>query len=158
MFLIEKSGETFRLYGMSGKSLADKINLDDFKRLKHFVVFRNETSGTDFLNPIEVEFQGIEDEVLYLMVPKSSCQVGHHIHVVLMPKKPEKPLLKFPKAELHKGWVALVGKIFELDHLSKDKISIQLKINQFNIEDVHNISGQYERRQKKIDDLMDKDD
>lgn len=143
---------------MAGKSLADKINLNDFKKLKHYVVFRNETSGTDFLNPVEIDFQGIEDEVLYLMVPKSSCQVGHIIHAVLMPKIPEKVFRQFPKSELHKGWVALVGKIFELDHLSKDKISIQLKINQFNIKDVHDISKKYERRQKQIDDIMDKGD
>jgi hypothetical protein len=143
---------------MSGNSLADKINMDDFKKLKHYVVFRNETSGTNFLNAQEVDFQGIEDEVLYLMVPKSSCQVGHIIHAVLMPKKPEKPMMKFPKAELHKGWVALVGKIFEMDHMSKDKISIQLKINQFNMQDVKDIGEKYERRQKQINDLMDKGD
>lgn len=143
---------------MGKTGLADKINLDDFKKLRHWVVFRNETSSTDFLNPVEIDFQGIEDELLYLMVPKSSCQIGHHIHVVLMPSPPDKPLTRFPKAELHKNWLALVGKIIELDHLTKDKISIQLKINQFNINEVRDIGKKYERRQNKINDIMDKDD
>ncbi|MGB0454335.1 MAG: hypothetical protein ACPGJV_11545 [Bacteriovoracaceae bacterium] len=143
-------------YRMLKTGLADKINLDDFKTLKHYMVMKNETSSTPFLDANAFEFQGIADNMFYFLSPKNTCNHGHHLQVALLPKKPKRPFAHFPNEQGNQTAIFLVGKVTEIDNLSAEKMIIHLKIGQVNMNDISDVSKVYENRQAAINDLIDR--
>lgn len=111
------------------KELLKKVNLE---LIKHQVIFRNDTSGTETVKESEVNLIEFKEKGIVLEVPQSSCQQNHNLSLFFIKLPVEKVLKTFKEAKTIKGAFEFTGKIIEYDFDKEtDMATIDVFFGQF---------------------------
>lgn len=143
------SGET----NVGEQNLADIINADDFKQIRHMVFMKNETSQTHFSEADNIIILELGFNYLVLEGPAKSCQNGHQISLNLTPFiKKDAQTKKTPNLYTHENLLKLVAKVddYEVDSPKAQRARWRVNLTQYNKEDWAYLHSIYETHQRNI--------
>jgi hypothetical protein len=139
---------------MSEKKLGDLVSPEQFKKLRHFVLLRNESSQTVVSDPKAIQILALDAEGVYLKVPKTSSKKGQGVTLFFLPENEESLSKKVPVEGTIKGSIECVGKISEEETFEDDP---QVKLIRVDLTQTDDstwklLTDQY----SKLDDMLDK--
>lgn len=139
---------------MSELNLDDLIHEKDFKKLRHIVYMRNESSHTVVSNPDEIRILAIEVDGVYLKVPKNSSKEGQGITLFFLEAKKENFSKNVPVEGTIKGCIECVGKIMEEELFNEepDRKVIKIDLTQTDAKTWKLLTDQY----SKVEDVLEK--
>lgn len=147
------SGETI----LGEKNLADILNADDFKQIRHVVFMKNETSQTHFSEADNILILELGLNYLILEGPAKSCQNGHQVSLSLIPfKKKEAESKNTPNLHTHKNLLQLIAKVedYNLDGPKSERARWKVNLTQYNKDDWEYLHKLYETHQKTINSMV----
>lgn len=110
---------------MTDKNLADLTNPEDYERLDHLVLMRNESSGTTINDPELISIVALDAEGVFLRVPKTSSKKGQSVTLFFF-RDTSVPLdKKVPVEGTIKDSIECVGKVID-ESLYEEEPEIKL--------------------------------
>ena len=95
---------------MKQKLVSELLRESDFQKIQHYVILRNDTSKTEFLDFKQVQLIKFEERSIVLRLPQNLCQVGHSLTLFLFSEPPKSNLKMTTKnAKFLKTIEVLVG-------------------------------------------------
>lgn len=142
---------------MAGFSLASLINTDDFKRLEHIYLVRNDSSGTTIIKPNAVKLVELQGDGIKLRMPKNSCQKGQNLTVFIFESPMKQKVTSIPLDGSLKGSFECLGKVKEVEKFEKtDDIIISLEFTQIDEEKWKKMVEKYKKLEEKINNISEK--
>ncbi|MCK5882867.1 MAG: hypothetical protein KAG61_04200 [Bacteriovoracaceae bacterium] len=141
---------------MEKNALADLIDREQFKNLKHKFVFYNLTTETELLIPELVKLVTFGSGTISLQIPKKSCSEGHLLEVYIIPEiDTQKNYNKAILAQLP-GVAILKGKVAEvIPSQEKSKfMDIVVALESFDDASYKAVIEKYEKRQCVLDSIL----
>lgn len=125
---------------------------DDYKRIRYFYIFSNQTSGTQCYDFRVIRATELGKESLNLIVPNSSCANGHQLMLVIFNTPPRSLPRELPADGQVKGaHMVIMGKITAKTILDDNKFAeVVFKFGQFDIENWEDFCFEYKEQQEKI--------
>jgi len=137
---------------MFKKLLSSLIRKEDFVSLRHYVLFRNDTSGTKVEQVKQTRLCEVQEDGIVFSAPKNSCKKGHNLTLYLFSKVKEKKI-QIPPAKSTKGYFEVTGKI-ESEIEDEEKRYVTIRFNQFDEYRWKKIYKQYVDIQENINNII----
>lgn len=129
------------------------LKKEDFKQVKHFVLFKNNTSGTSVLNPKLITIGELSDDTITLQVPRNSCVKGHNVTLFIFKAPLSMSLKRRIKKGIYKDAVELLGKVTKQWDDSYG-MYINIEFTQFDESEWKKIVKSYADAQNAINDIV----
>ncbi len=141
---------------MEDGTIAGLINPDQFKTVKHKIVFYNLTTETELLVPRLIRLISFGPGVLSFQIPSKTCAQGHILEIYFIPEDDtNKTYNKSILAQIHD--VAIMkGKVIEFAPNEKnDKfIDVVVGLESYDEKSFKSVIEKYEKRQGILDSIL----
>jgi hypothetical protein len=134
------------------KLLSSLIRKEDFNSLRHEVLFRNDTSGTQINSVAINRLCEVQEDGIIISTPLNSCKKNHNLTVYLFSHLSEKKLTLPPPKKM-KGFIEVTGKI-EKEEIEDEILYVTIRFNQFDEYRWKKIYQQYVKIQDDINNLI----
>lgn len=139
---------------MAEISLAALLNTDDFKRLEHIYLVRNDSSGTTIVKPNLIKMIELQTEGMKLRMPKNSCQKGQNLTVFIFETPMKTKIINIPLDGTLKGSFECLGKIKDLETFEKnEEIIVSLEFTQIDEVKWKEIVDKYHALEERINNI-----
>lgn len=141
---------------MDKTAIADLIDRDQFKNLKHKIVFYNLTTETELLVPELVKLISFGPDSISLQIPAKTCAKGHQLEVHFIPDSDRKSKYNRSILDQIPGAASFRGKIIELIPGEGDEkfIEVIIALESYNADQFKLIIETYEKRQDVLDSIL----
>ena len=139
------------------KSLKDLIKKADFTQVKHIIVFRNDTSGTNVADESHVYIEQILEKGLILHVPNKVCMPGHNLTLFMLRIPLRQKIEKIPERGTIKNSFEVIGKVIEIEEHDDESVDLSIiKINfvQYDLRQWREFILSYVQQMEKIEELQ----
>jgi hypothetical protein len=92
-------------------SLIELINAADITQLKHLVVFKNETSGTEVITLNTIRILDLREKGISLIVPENTCGEKHSLLIFLIELPVKKPIKSLQDVKKYNDRLEVIGKV-----------------------------------------------
>jgi hypothetical protein len=136
-------------------SLAEIINLDDLKSVRHLIFIKNETSQTEVVDHYEFRLVEILPKKIILEGPPKCAQAGHQLQIFFLPRELKKKLVKIPTLDRFPDLIVIMGRIsnYELNE-DKTRSVMIIEFTQFNQDSWDKVKDVYDDQHQKIESLI----
>ena len=140
-------------------SIVKLIDQADLKQLKHRIMFKNDTSGTESINDKRNTLVELQEKGIILRVPKLSCAQGHNISIFLVPLPLKTRISKIRDINKIEESLEIIGKVTKLTPVEDDKselVTITVTFTQYDKKEWYYLVKQYIDKQIAINNLKPK--
>lgn len=131
------------------------LNKNELVEIYYSFILVNETSGLEFRNFRNIEFQEINSEGIKLLVPHNICQKGHTLLVMMLKGREPRIPKKLPKTGQGKGiHFSAVGKVMEKEEPDNDRSLITIRFTQFDKHSWQDLLKSFEQRKAEIKEAL----
>lgn len=136
-------------------SLAEIINLDDLKSVRHLIFIKNETSQTEVVDHHEFRLVEILPKQIILEGPPKCAQAGHQLQIFFLPRELKNKLNKIPTLDRFPDLIVVMGRItsYELND-EKTRSVMSIEFTQYNQDSWDKIKDVYDGQQQKIESII----
>jgi len=131
------------------------MKFEKMSELRHFVVLRNDSSGTFLINRQDVQLVELKKEGAVVIVPQNSCVVSHNVTLCFI-KLPFKEAIKqFPLPGKIKGSLEIMGRIKTItpnEDLEKT-ITVEIDYTQYDVQSWEALVESYISKQETFNKL-----
>ena len=135
------------------KLISDSIKNNDFINLKHIILIRNNTSGTEIVNPDIVSVIEFFNDGISISMPKNSCREAHMLHLFIFSKDLKKQIRTLPESGGIKGSLEVIGKVYKInmEENSDAMMTVFIEFNQYDVDLWKSFVSKYLKHQEQID-------
>lgn len=112
------------------KLLSKLLRLKDFEQIKHAIVLKNDTSGTEVLNASLITIGEIKLTGICLSVPVNSFGANHNLTLYIYDSPLSRGSKKKIKNRNFKGSLQVIGKVKEVENTESSQY-IEVEFSQF---------------------------
>ncbi|OUR95326.1 hypothetical protein A9Q84_15935 [Halobacteriovorax marinus] len=135
------------------KLISELLRLKDFEQVKHAIVLKNDTSGTEIMNYKQITIGEIKLTGICLAVPPKSFGANHNLTLYIYKAPLNKETLKKIKNKNFKGSLQLIGKIKEIENEEETQY-IEVEFTQFDPQNWKSFYNDYTHAQDTIQDYI----
>ena len=141
---------------MEEDTLGDLIDRDQFKVIKHKIIFYNLTTETEILVPDLIKLITCGEETFSLQIPQKTCAQGHLLEVYFIPDDAPKKgysrsiLARVPNVAIIKGKIIEIGQ----DSGHKKFMDVIIRIDSCDENSYKNVIQKYQKRQGELDSIL----
>lgn len=129
------------------------IKKEDFEKFEHFIVIRNDTSGTTIPKWPDVNLIHLQTDGVHLELPINSCKENHMLSLFIF-ESPPPGKVTIPLAGKVKGAFEVIGKVSAITPTQDAKrCAIELKFTQYDQAAWNDILIKYQKHQERINEL-----
>lgn len=130
------------------------IKKEDFKRLRHIILMRNDTSGTQVNKPRQSKLLELKEDGVILALPKDSCRKGHNVTLFIFKSPMKMKVSTLPTQGKVKGSYEIMGKVRAIETPEEGNgCSVDIELTQFDEFEWKKFVSQYKQAQKKATEL-----
>ncbi|MBT3982225.1 MAG: hypothetical protein HOE90_12775 [Bacteriovoracaceae bacterium] len=131
------------------------MKFEKMSDLRHFVLLRNDSSGTFLISRQDVQLVELKKEGVVIIVPKNSCVVSHNVTLCFI-KLPFKEAIKqFPLPGKIKGGLEIMGriKIITPNEDAAETITVEIDYTQYDVQNWETLVESYISKQTNFNKL-----
>jgi len=135
------------------KLLSKILRLDDFEQIKHAIVLKNDTSGTEILNPDLITIGEIKLTGICLELPVNSVGNNHSLTLFIYNSPVTADVRKNIKSKKFRGSLQVIGKVKHVEN-EEETQCIEIEFTQFDPKQWKAFYNKYTQAQDSIQNYI----